>query len=179
MVTDPDSPKHLFLADSCPQAEIENTHLISSHSLDIGVRVLVTASCSCDKEEGSQTPRYGFVILYLTSPRNCNYLYTCSCDVRQAWGTEIVCENFYCSVANELKVCSDHLQRDSWNAWGRFYSLCPWRQTGTHMEAVVNAEVLQRKGILCVCLYSLYPWEVFLPKTSYFLSLRPLNGASI
>ena len=112
MVTNPDSWKHLFLADSCPQAETENTHLISSHSPDIGFRVLVTSSCSCDREGGSQTPRYGFVIVYLTSPQNCNYLYTCSCDVRQAWGTEIVCENLYCSVANE-KTTIKSLYRSS------------------------------------------------------------------
>ena len=36
----------------------------------------------------------------------------------------------------------------------------PWRQTGTHKETVVNTEVWQRKGISCVCLYSLYPWGV-------------------
>ena len=101
MVINPDSLKHLFYADSRPQAGTENTHLRSSHCPDTRFRVLVMASCSCDKEGGSQTPRYGFVIVYLTSPQNCNYLYTCSCDVRQAWGTEIVCENLYCSVANE------------------------------------------------------------------------------
>ena len=68
MVTNPDSWKHLFLADSCPQAETENTHLISSHSPDIGFRVLVTSGCCCDTEGGSQIPRYGFVILWPHDP---------------------------------------------------------------------------------------------------------------
>ena len=68
IVTNPDSRKHLFLADSCPQAETENTHLISSHSPDIGFRVLVTSGCSCDTEGGSLTPRYGFVILWPHDP---------------------------------------------------------------------------------------------------------------
>ena len=68
MVTNPDSQKHLFLADSCPQAETDNTHLISSHSPDIGFRVLVTSGCSCDTEGGSLTPRYGFVILWPHDP---------------------------------------------------------------------------------------------------------------
>ena len=36
----------------------------------------------------------------LMSPQNCNYLFTCICDVRLAWRTEIICENLYCSVAN-------------------------------------------------------------------------------
>ena len=68
MVTNPDFRKHLFLADSCPQAETDNTHLISSHSPDIGFRVLVTSGCSCDTEGGSLTPRYGFVILWPHDP---------------------------------------------------------------------------------------------------------------
>ena len=59
----------------------------------------------------------------LMTPHNWNYLFTCIYDVRQAWRTEIICENLYGSVANDKTI--NHLQRDSWNDWGRFYSLWP------------------------------------------------------
>ena len=48
----------------------------------------------------------------LMSPQNCNYLFTCICDVRLAWRTEIICENLYCSVAN-YKTTIKSLNRSS------------------------------------------------------------------
>ena len=132
MVTNPDSWKHLFLADSCPQAETENTHLISSHSPDIRFRVLVTSSCSCggpttfslftfkhwrrkwqaaDRDAARPLDR-GLWFCDLMTPQNYNYLFTCICDVRQAWRTVIICGNLYGSVAND-KTTIKSLYRSS------------------------------------------------------------------
>ena len=140
-VTDPDSPKHLFLADSWPQAETENTHLISSHSPDIGVRVLVMASCSWDREDSSQTPRYGFVILWPHVPSELQLSFHLYLRCETGLGNWLFMKIFIdqlLMIKQQLKVCTDHLQRDYWNAWGRFNSL--WS-----LETVKDSQGTSRK----------------------------------
>ena len=104
MVTNPDSWKHLFLADSCPQAETENTHLISSHSPDIGSECRSHQAAPVMGTDTARPLDRGLWFCDLMTLQNCNYLFTCVCDVRQAWRTEIICGNLYGSVANDKRT---------------------------------------------------------------------------
>ena len=104
MVTNPDFQKHLFLADSCPQAETENTHLISSHSPDIGSECRSHQAAPVMGRDTARPLDRGLWFCDLMTLQNCNYLFTCICDVRQAWRTEIICGNLYGSVANDKRT---------------------------------------------------------------------------
>ena len=56
------------------------------------------------RREAARSLDMGLWSCDLMTPHNWNYLFTCIYDVRQAWRTEIICENLYGSVANDKRT---------------------------------------------------------------------------
>lgn len=104
----------------------------------------------------------------LMSPQNCNYLFTCICNVRQAWGTEIIYENLYWSVANDKTT----IKSVYWSSpKGLLKCLrkvqfpltleTDKRTLGTSSKYWGPKKGREFHVSSCT---GLYPWEVFLPK---------------